>query len=199
METGRRHDRYLAVVALFERTLCATRTAGRDENHTLPFGLGAWLETFAEEAAMQAKDLMSRDVVTVLPQTLLQRAARLMLELDIGALPVRRGDRLVGMVTDRDLAVRALAQGHGPDATVGDVMTRDVKYCFADQDVDEVAANMADLQLRRLPVLDHDKRLVGILSLCDIAVSDDIDQAAEALSGISRHSSPTLYLPFGLL
>ena len=148
---------------------------------------------------MQAKDLMSRDVVTVLPQTLLQRAARLMLELDIGALPVRRGDRLVGMVTDRDLAVRALAQGHGPDATVGDVMTRDVKYCFADQDVDEVAANMADLQLRRLPVLDHDKRLVGILSLCDIAVSDDIDQAAEALSGISRHSSPTLYLPFGLL
>ena len=148
---------------------------------------------------MQAKDLMSRDVVTVLPQTILQRAARLMLELDIGALPVRRGDRLVGMVTDRDLAVRALAQGHGPDARVEDVMTRDVKYCYADQDVDDIAANMAELQLRRLPVLDRDKRLVGILSLCDIAISDDIDQAAEALSGISRHSSPAIYLPFGLL
>ncbi len=99
---------------------------------------------------------------------------------------VGENSRLVGIVTDRDMAVRGLAGSKGPNAKVRDVMTPDVKYCFADQVIDEITANMADIQVRRLPVLDRDKRLVGILSLGDIATSDDIGQAAEALSGISR-------------
>jgi CBS domain-containing protein len=135
---------------------------------------------------MQVQDVMTRDVTMAAPETTLQRAACLMSEQDIGVLPVAENDRLVGMLTDRDIAVRAVAQGKGPDARVADVMTRDVKYCFCDQDLEEVTDNMADIQLRRLPVLDRDKRLVGILALGDIATSDDIECASEALAGISR-------------
>jgi CBS domain-containing protein len=99
------------------------------------------------------------------------------------------------MITDRDITVRAVAEGKGPDSTVGEVMTPEVKYCFLDQEIDEIATNMADSQIRRLPVVDHDKRLVGILSLCDIATSDDADQAAEALMGISQPASTSLPFP----
>jgi len=135
---------------------------------------------------MQVQDLMTRDVAMINSDQTIQKAARLMAELDVGILPVGEGDRLVGMITDRDIAVRGLAKGKGPNTKVRDVMTPKVKYCFGDQDIDEIAMNMADIQVRRLPVLSRDKRLVGILSLCDIAVSDDSDQAVEALSGISR-------------
>jgi|SRR6185503_10454247 CBS domain-containing protein len=135
---------------------------------------------------MQVRDVMTQDVALVNPDQTLQKAARLMADLDLGALPVAQGDRLVGMITDRDIAIRGLAQGKGPKAKVQDVMTPDIKYCFADQKLDEISANMADIQLRRLPVVDRDKRLVGILSLCDMVVSDDPDCALEALSGISR-------------
>jgi len=90
------------------------------------------------------------------------------------------------MITDRDIAVRGVAEGKTPSAKVRDVMTPQIKYCFEDQELDEIAANMADIQVRRLPVVDRDKRLVGILSLGDIAVSDDTGCAIEALSGISR-------------
>jgi CBS domain-containing protein len=135
---------------------------------------------------MQVQDLMTHDVTTVHPEESLKKVARLMADLDVGGLPVAQDDRLVGMVTDRDLAVRGLAEDCGPESKVRQVMTPDVKYCFFDQDIEEIAANMADIQVRRLPVLDHDKRLVGILSLCDIAVSDDPEPAMEALSGISR-------------
>jgi CBS domain-containing protein len=90
------------------------------------------------------------------------------------------------MITDRDIAIRAIAEGKGPDAKVRDVMTEDVKYCYEDQDVNEVTRDMADLQVRRLPVLNRDKRLVGIVSLGDIAISPDNERAADALSGISR-------------
>jgi CBS domain-containing protein len=139
-----------------------------------------------QEMPMQVQDLMTHDVTTVNPDESLKKAARLMADLDIGALPVGENDRLVGMITDRDLAVRGLAEGCGPNTKVRQVMTPDVKYCFFDQDIEEITANMADIQVRRLPVLDHDKRLVGILALCDIAVSDDPEPAMEALSGISR-------------
>ena len=135
---------------------------------------------------MQVQHVMTRDVAMVGPDQTLRKAARLMAEHDIGILPVSEKDRLVGMITDRDIAVRALAEGKGPKAKVREVMTPDVKYCYADQELDEIGANMADIQIRRLPVLDRDKRLVGILSLCDMAVSDDPDCALEALSGISR-------------
>lgn len=135
---------------------------------------------------MQAQDLMTRDVTTVNPDETLRKAAKRMAEMDVGALPVSENERLVGMVTDRDIAVRGIAEGKGPKAKVREVMTPEIKYCFHDQEVDEIAANMADIQLRRLPVVDHDKRLVGILSLSDIATSDDPNPAMDALSGISR-------------
>ena len=135
---------------------------------------------------MQAQDLMTRDVTMASPDETLQRVARRMAALDVGALPVGENDRLVGMITDRDIAVRGIAEGKGPTAKVRDVMTPEVKYCFVDELVKEISSNMAEIQVRRLPVLDRDKRLVGILSLCDIAVSDDPDPAIEALSGISR-------------
>jgi CBS domain-containing protein len=118
-----------------------------------------------------------------------QQAAKRMAELDLGALPVSENDRLVGMITDRDIAVRATAEGKGPHLKVRDVMTPEIKYCFADQEIDEIASNMADIQLRRLPVVNRDKRLVGILSLGDIAC-DDPQIAAEALGGISRPTNP---------
>ena len=136
---------------------------------------------------MQVEELMTREVTMANPDETLRRAARRMAELDVGVLPVSENDRLIGMVTDRDIAIRGIAEGKGPKAKVREVMTVDVKYCFADQSVDEIAANMADIQLRRLPVVDRDKRLVGILSLSDIAVSDDDPgHAMQALSGISR-------------
>jgi CBS domain-containing protein len=144
---------------------------------------------------MLAEDLMTRDVSVVAPDHTIQQAARLMMALDVGALPVGDNDRLVGMITDRDIAVRCVAQGKGPETKVREVMTPEVKYCFADEEIDDIAVNMADIQIRRLPVVDRDKRLVGILSLCDIAVGDDPEQAAEALSGISRPNGVTSIYP----
>lgn len=144
---------------------------------------------------MQVQDLMTHDVTTVHPEESLQKAARLMADLDIGILPVAENDRLVGMVSDRDLAVRGFGEGCGPQAKVRQVMTPDVKYCYSDQEIDDIAVNMADIQVRRLPVLDRDKRLVGILALCDIAVSEEPEPAMEALSGISRPTDGVSQMP----
>jgi CBS domain-containing protein len=138
------------------------------------------------EASMKVNEAMTKRVRVANPKETVQHAAQIMANLDVGALPVGDNDRLVGMITDRDIAIRGVAKGKGPKARVSDVMTRDVKYCFEDQDVEEVTRNMADIQVRRLPVVDHDKRLVGILSLGDIAISEESMQSAEALSGISR-------------
>jgi CBS domain-containing protein len=135
---------------------------------------------------MKVKDAMTRNVRLTNPDQTIQDAARVMSEIDSGVLPVGENDRLVGMITDRDIAVRAVAEGKGPKTTVRDVMTPDVRYCFEDEDTDHVARNMADQQVRRLPVLNREKRLVGILSLGDLAVSEGRRPAGEALSGISR-------------
>jgi CBS domain-containing protein len=137
---------------------------------------------------MKVSDCMTRNVRVVNPSQTLQEAARMMAELDAGVLPVGENDRLVGMITDRDIAVRAVCAGKGPDCKVEDAMTREVKYCFEDEDVDHVAHNMGDLQLRRLPVMNRDKRLVGIVTLGDIACSQrtDTEAVGEALGGISR-------------
>jgi CBS domain-containing protein len=94
-----------------------------------------------------------------------------------------RKDHLVGMITDRDIAIRGIAKGKGPKAKVRDVMTEDVKYCFDDQEIEEATRNMADIQVRRLTVLNRDKRLVGILSLGDVAISRESKNAGEALRG----------------
>lgn len=140
---------------------------------------------------MQVQDLMTFDVTIANPDETLRTVAKRMAELDVGALPVGNDERLVGMITDRDITIRAVALGKGPNAKVGEVMTPEVKYCFLDQEIEEIASNMADIQIRRLPVVDHDKRLVGILSLCDIATSNVADQVVEALSGISQPASPS--------
>ena len=130
---------------------------------------------------------MTRDVRLVSPKQSVSEAANLMAELDIGALPVEESDRLVGMITDRDIAVRAVAEGRGPDTEIGEVMTRDIKYCYEDQTIEEVTRNMGELRVRRLPVLSREKRLVGILSLGDLAIDESAqDEAGEALGGISR-------------
>jgi CBS domain-containing protein len=135
---------------------------------------------------MKVSEVMTRDVRLIEPTQSIREAARLMAELDAGIMPVREGDRLVGMITDRDIAVRAVAQGRGPDTPIRDIMTDEVKYCYEDDDTDDVARNMADIQVRRLPVLTRDKRLVGIISLGDMAVTDEAGKAGEAVAGISQ-------------
>lgn len=135
---------------------------------------------------MMIREAMSRDVRTVAPETSIREAARIMADRDVGALPVATGDRLAGMVTDRDIAVRGIAVGKGPDTTVGEVMTHEVMYCHEDEDLTDVAQNMADIQVRRLPVVDVEKRLVGIVSLADIAAAAVSAEAGEALEGITR-------------
>jgi CBS domain-containing protein len=137
---------------------------------------------------MKVAEMMTRDVRTARPDDTIIGAAKLMAECDCGALPVEDQDRLVGMVTDRDIVVRALAQGKA-DARIADVMSKDIKYCFDDEDVDTVAHNMADIQMRRLPVVNRSKRLVGILSLGDIAKTEQWQASASALHGISESAS----------
>ena len=118
---------------------------------------------------MRVSEVMTRDVRVARADQTIREAANIMLDIDAGVLPVSENDQLVGMITDRDIAVRAIAQGKGPQTSVGEVMTSDVKYCFENEDTDHVARNMADQQVRRLPVVNRDKRLVGILSLGDVA------------------------------
>src|SRR5438105_8614409 len=140
-----------------------------------------------QEVAMKVSEAMTRDVRVASPEETIRQAAKTMASMDAGVLPVGEKDRLIGMITDRDIAIRGIAKGKGPKAKVRDVMTEDVKYCFDDQEIDDVTQNMADIQVRRLPVLNRDKRLVGILSLGDIAISrDDAKVAGDALQGISR-------------
>jgi CBS domain-containing protein len=134
---------------------------------------------------MKVRDAMTKDVRVASPSQTIREAAQAMLDIDAGVLPVGENDKLLGMITDRDIAVRGVAKGKGPDANVREVMTSEVKYCFDDQEVEEVTRNMGDLQVRRLPVVNREKRLVGILSLGDIAKSGRQD-TDEALSGISK-------------
>ena len=145
---------------------------------------------------MKVREAMTREVSIARPEDTLQQAAKKMAELDAGVLPVGADDRLVGMLTDRDITVRAVARGKGPQTPVGEVMSEDVKYCFEDEEMAAVTANMGDIQVRRLPVLSRDKRLVGIVSLGDIVnTGRNARQAGQALAGISQpggeHSQAT--------
>lgn len=117
------------------------------------------------------QDVMTRDVTSVSPDDTVRRAAQLMKELDIGAVPVCDGPKLVGMLTDRDITIRSSAEGQAPESTrVGDVMSTEVRTCYATQSVEEVLAEMGDEQIRRVPVVDQQSHsLVGIVSLGDIA------------------------------
>ena len=135
---------------------------------------------------MKVKDPMSRDVAIVSPDDTIQQAALIMGRIDAGALPVAENDRLVGMITDRDIAVRAIAAGLDPTTKVRDVMSREVKYCYDDEDIGHVADVMAQLQVRRLPVVNREKRLVGIVSLADIARAQAPEKSGAALRGVSQ-------------
>ena len=136
-------------------------------------------------------DVMERDARIASPDDSVQQVARLMREEDTGILPVGEGDRLVGMVTDRDVAVRLVAEGRDPAQTkVRDVMTPDVRYVYEDEDIDHVAENMASQQIRRLPVMNRQKRLVGVVSIGDIAKGPHPGAATRALKGIAREGGP---------
>lgn len=135
---------------------------------------------------MKVSEIMSRDVKIANPQHTIAEIARRMADEEIGFMPVGEDDRLIGTITDRDLVVRALADGLGGDAKVREVMTRDVKYCFEDDDVGEVARNMGQVQVRRLPVVNRDKRLTGVVSLGDAALAE----APAAGAGLKKVARP---------
>lgn len=137
-------------------------------------------------------DIMSTDVQTIQPQESLRRAAQCMRELDVGALPVCDGERLLGMLTDRDITVRGIADGLDPDqACVSDIMTPEVDTLSVDQDAEEAKRLMGERQIRRLPVIDAERRLVGIVSLGDLATRHDghIDQAVREISEPGREAA----------
>lgn len=137
---------------------------------------------------MQVSKVMTREVKLASPEDTLQHAAQMMDDIDCGILPVAEDDRLVGMLTDRDITVRAVAQGKAPDQChVRDVMSHDIKYIYEDESLEDAARNMSQLKVRRLPVLNRDKRLVGIVSLGDLAVKDT-KSAAGALKNVSQHT-----------
>lgn len=121
---------------------------------------------------MNIADVMTRDVTVARPSQSIREVAQLMRRLDVGSLPVGEDDRLIGMVTDRDIVIRAVADGLDSDTRVIDVMSGGLKYCYEYDDVKHVASNMAELQLRRLPVVDDHKRLVGIVSLSNMLHSE---------------------------
>lgn len=135
---------------------------------------------------MKISEIMTRDVEIILPEQSIQEAASLMQRIDTGALLVHEGDRLVGMITDRDIVLRAVSRGMGPETPVRNVMTANIRYCFEDEDVQHVAQNMADIQVRRLPVLSREKRLVGVVSLGNIASIQSSRASDTVLRGVAQ-------------
>jgi CBS domain-containing protein len=141
---------------------------------------------------MRVSDVMTRGVRTMTPHETIVQAAQAMEALDVGAIPVCDGDRLVGMVTDRDIVLRGVAQGRPVDSTpLSEVMTRQLCWAYDDQPVEEVAEQMSSAQVRRVPVIDHDRHVVGIVSLGDLAVkARDEGSAARTLEDVSEPAQP---------
>jgi CBS domain-containing protein len=145
---------------------------------------------------MRVSEAMTRDVKVCTPGQTIREVARTMGEIDAGALPVGENDRLIGMITDRDIAVRAVAQGKGPDTPVREVMSEHVEYCYDDEDLERVAQGMAEVRVRRLPVVNREKRLVGILSLGDVARTEaQPNVVAEAVAEVSTPGGPHRQAP----
>jgi CBS domain-containing protein len=137
----------------------------------------------------KVRDIMTSDPRCVAPDTKISEAAKIMGELDIGALPICKNDRLAGMVTDRDIAVRAVAQGRDPTkTTVEETMTEGIVFIYDDEDVEAAARLFETRRIRRLPVLNRDKRMVGIISLGDLAVNAGVGLGGEALKEVSEPS-----------
>ncbi len=140
---------------------------------------------------MIVKECMTKSVELLTPDMVISEAAQKMRDGDFGILPVQKDERLVGMLTDRDIAIRCVAEERDSKRLhVGEIMTDKVLYCFEDQDINEVAKNLGDNQVRRLPVLNRDKKLVGILSLGDLTHEKALDpqQLKGAVDKISKPS-----------
>jgi CBS domain-containing protein len=135
---------------------------------------------------MKISKCMTRDVQLASPTQSIRDAAKMMADIDAGSLPVGQDNRLVGMITDRDIAIRAVAEGKSPDTPVREVMSQEVLYCFDDQELEDVARNMADIKVRRLPVLNRSKHLVGIVSLGDLSRKQQPEMTAKVVSNISK-------------
>jgi CBS domain-containing protein len=143
---------------------------------------------FKKEIHMEKlEDIMSLDVQVISPDATVRQAAQKMREGDFGMMPVAENDRMIGAISDRDIAIRVIAEGRGPDTQVRDVMSEGIAWAYQDETVDHAAEIMSELQVRRLAVLNRRKRLVGIVALGDFAVeSADLEPAAEALAEISQ-------------
>jgi CBS domain-containing protein len=144
---------------------------------------------------MNVREVMTRDVLLIGPTQTIAEAAKMMADGDTGALPVAENDRLIGVITDRDIAIRAVAKRLSPETAVREAMSKEVLYCYEDEDIEHVAKNMAENQVRRLPVLNREKRLVGIVSIGDLSQRAQPRTAGEAIAGVSRpggaHSQTT--------
>ena len=134
---------------------------------------------------MKVAEIMNTDVFLTAPNRSIREAAETMQRMDVGSLPVGDGDRLIGMVTDRDIAIRAVARGLNADTPGREVISQEIPDSYDDQDVDDVARKMADLQVRRLPVINRDKRLVGFVSLADFAHGADNGATGELVRGVA--------------
>jgi CBS domain-containing protein len=135
---------------------------------------------------MKISEVMTRDVQTIGPDQPVQEAASFMLSADAGSIPVIDGERLIGMITDRDIAVRGIAKGYGPETPVRELMTDDIVVARLDDDTDDVAARMSNAQVRRLPVIDENERLCGIVSLGDLTQKGSDSAAEQALEGVTE-------------
>ena len=138
---------------------------------------------------MKVADCMTVDVRLASPTQTLREVAQTMADIDAGVLPVAEGDRLVGIITDRDITIRAVAQGRSPDSLVKDVMTTEVLYTYDDEEVQNVLRNMGHIKVRRLPVVNRDKRLVGIISLSDMCAGGE-RPAQDTLRQIAQPGGP---------
>ena len=138
---------------------------------------------------MKVSECMSEGVELCAPDDSIRVAARKMLGIDAGSIPVGENDRLVGIITDRDIAIRAVADGMGPETPIRQVMSKHIRWCYEDEDIDDVAEQMAEHKIRRLLVLNRDKRLVGMISLGDVSLADGAS-SGEALQEISEPGQP---------
>ena len=146
---------------------------------------------------MKVSEIMTRDVRLLSPDQTIREAASLMADIDVGSLPISENDRLVGMITDRDIVIRAVAHGKPADTKVAEVMSKEMLYCLDTDEIDDVARNMGKAQVRRLPVVNGDKRLVGIVSLGDLARNDDPATIGRTVTKVStpggKHNQTTTH------
>ncbi|MFO7915312.1 MAG: CBS domain-containing protein [Candidatus Krumholzibacteriales bacterium] len=140
---------------------------------------------------MQIKEIMTENVEVIQPGTSVKDAAAMMKDLDAGVLPVIDGSNLAGVLTDRDIVIRSTAEGNNPnEVRAGDIISEDLAVCHDNEEVETVAARMRENKIRRLPVVDRDNQLVGIVSLGDLAVEADERMAGETLEEISKPGQP---------